>query len=208
MKRSKKKLLWVFGPAAAGKTTFLKHIKQKFLSQNDHNIEFLSDLEELTNLIKKDHHELFHTKLQDNQFAITNSVLYDWAFIELCNKLWNHIKQHKKAVVEVACGTGIEDTDSLSLAKRLMIMPDKLISMSTFLFVKNSLHRRMKFNSNRKSVAKTPDIVFQSFFLHDDYKIATQRFPYQFEIIDNCSSKQTFLSNIDKHIERLPLFIT
>lgn len=185
------------GPAAAGKSTCVAELKKK-LSQKQVNYLFLSDLNELISLVKKDINCSFHVKENDGRFIITTPIVYDLAVKEMYKKLSGGQNNYDIFILEMACGLDQEGVFDLSLKKRLQFFPKKLIEKTKFVYIQNTLKKRKIFNSKRKKIYKTPKDIFNRLFTRDDFDTIKNNTVYKFCTLENKDTKQNFIKNINR----------
>lgn len=186
-----KKIIWLFGPAAAGKSTCIKFINRQFLQQK-RKVLIISDLEELMLIINKDLDQNHHKRLPSGQFEVANELLYNKVISQICQKLIRKLDSYDVFIIEVACGTGKSKENVLSLEVRLKLIPVSLYPISKFVYIRNSLARRDRFNKDRHQIAQTPPHIFNKYFLKDDFDKFENNAQFNFLVLDNFGSITDF----------------
>ncbi|MDH7476373.1 MAG: hypothetical protein QHH09_02780 [Microgenomates group bacterium] len=178
-----KKIIWIFGPAAAGKTTFIAFLNNQLKKRNIKPLN-LSDLKELISVIKKDKEKMFHQNIAKNQFRITKPFVYDLVFLNLLKKISENRKKNKPILIEVSCGLDLKKKFNLSIKSRLNLIPKDVIKQSKFIYINTPLIRRQQFNQKRGGFSKTPKEIFNRFFQKDDFNEINQK-KFHFLVINN-----------------------
>ena len=188
-----KNIFWVFGPAAAGKSTFVKKLRKLFLKKGQ-SVFCLSDLEKIIDLLKKDSLFRFHEKIGNDQFIIKDSFIYDQSIVEICRTLLieKNKNKHDYYIIEVSCGFDEQQEFDLSLERRLELIESSLFKLSKFFYIKNSLSRRRRLNLKRKKVVKTPENIFNRLFVKDDFEKIEKSNCLDFCILENMKTKESF----------------
>lgn len=195
---SYKDVVIAIGPAAAGKTTLLNHLEEKF-SLRGLSIFRVSDLDMLLGLVDEDHAQRFHIRQAADQFEITSPWIYDEAVRRLCAKVETEAPNHDILLAEIACGRGTNHDFDISFTHRIGLLPERVISRARVLHIENPLDSRLRLNANREGFSHTPERVFHGLFQEDEHLVdAVELHGGIIETISNRGSLELFLRTADE----------
>lgn len=192
-----KKIWWVFGPASSGKTTLL-HRCNKICHIQNLRAFFLSDFDELLVYIRSDTKCLYHTKLTNGQFRITDMSIYDQIIKNLCQKVEQVFHKYDFIGIEISCGKGRNKNFPLAFEKRLSLIQPYLLYQSLIVFMKSSLQRRIQYNTTRKYHIRTPDQVIDDYFMDDSYTMSKSIKGLDCLIYENMHTKEHLYAFVER----------
>lgn len=192
-----KRVVWVFGPSASGKSTLLTVVSEVFKKRKK-RILVLRDLEQLIELMRDDTTQQHHEKRPNGDFRITSSTLYDQSIIQLCQIIKKSYHLYDLIIVEVTCGLSKDRRVDLSIARRLRFISGDIAQLSTYLYIKNTLPRRTSFNRSRTGLLRVPDDVFTLYYKTDDFDQVARKTPLMFHILNNSGSLDDFTHSVQQ----------
>jgi tRNA(adenine34) deaminase len=195
-----KRVFWVFGPAAAGKSTFIK-LAVKELSRQGKKSLILSDLNELVYLIKRDKEHKLHIQIGSQQFKVIDCSLYDQCMRRLVRKALNNLQKKDYVFGEVSCGIDSEGQFDLSLEHRISLISKGQFDHSQYIYIDNPFKRRMEFNLKRKGIIQTPSEIFSRFFKYDDSAILVKTRNFNFITVRNHGNLNEFSEQVKSIIQ-------
>jgi len=190
---SSKRIYWIIAPAAAGKSTMVNQLKA---GDSEGKTLFLSDLDEMVDLLKNDIEEKRHRRLDGDRFRVTDPEVYNEAVINIGEKILAD-EEHEVVVAEIACGEDVEGKFDLSVKGRLDLLPKEVLRESMFIYINTGVEMRRDLNLERKGVSRTPPEVFEGMFLRDDFVETMEERRYPYVVLENSGDQQVFLATVD-----------
>ncbi len=192
-----KSIVWLFGPSATGKTTFLERVRAQRV-YNLNTILLLRDLEIILQLLNADTKEQYHKKLPAKHYRITSNYIYEESLRRLCRIAIDNIRRYKLMIIEISCGCSSHQSIDFSIPSRLRIIPDVLKRQSEFLYISTPFHKRLEYNCQREQKLRIPAHVFTDYYQQDHFEKLSPKSARMFYIMSNQHGLDKYYQSIDQ----------